>query len=86
MSQGDLAKIGTTKYDGGIGRYTVGEMMGLRMDLVTLTPIPSNIALALEKMLILKYCLGGYNNQRATYESRGIFTTYGKPIRNPIFR
>ncbi len=67
-------------------RYTSSQKAGLDMNVLVPMPLTRMQALGVEKMMILQYVLGGDNGQSKILEKRGIYTTFGKPIGNPLFR
>jgi RHS repeat-associated protein len=78
----EIAKFGIT---GRPTRYSKGDLKYLKQTNL-LEDVPRDVARAFEKIFIVNYTLGGYGDQRGELESRGIYTTFGKPIQNPIFR
>lgn len=57
-----------------------------RLQEVLFKNVPRDVARAIEKILIVMYCLDGFDGQASKLEKRQINTTFRKPIGNPIFR
>ncbi len=83
LRQNEIYKFGISQNAN--SRYTASQIYKYNM-IILAKGIPRDVALGLEKALILDYSLGGFGNQRSNLEDRGIYTTWGKPIGNPYFK